>query len=34
MAADEIGGDVAGTGSPGMQLLLVNLYALAGQTVP
>jgi Tol biopolymer transport system component len=27
-------GDVAGTGSPGMQLLLVNLYALAGQTVP
>jgi Tol biopolymer transport system component len=27
-------GDVAGTSSPGMQLLLVNLYALAGQTVP
>jgi Tol biopolymer transport system component len=27
-------GDVAGTGSPGTQLLLVNLYALAGQTVP
>src|SRR5205085_265526 len=27
-------GDVAGNGSPGTQLQLVNLYALAGQTVP
>jgi Tol biopolymer transport system component len=27
-------GDVAGTGSPGTQLQLINLYALAGQTVP
>ncbi len=27
-------GDVAGNGSPGTQLHLVNLYALAGQTVP
>jgi len=27
-------GDIAGNGSPGTQLQLVNLYALAGQTVP
>jgi dipeptidyl aminopeptidase/acylaminoacyl peptidase len=27
-------GDLAGTGSPGTQLQLVNLFALAGQTVP
>ena len=27
-------GDVGGNGSPGTQLLLVNLYALAGQSVP
>jgi hypothetical protein len=27
-------GDIAGNGSPGTQLQLVNLFALAGQTVP
>jgi Tol biopolymer transport system component len=27
-------GDLAGNGSPGMQLQLVNLFALSGQTVP
>lgn len=27
-------GDIAGNSSPGTQLLLVNLYALAGQSVP